>query len=286
MKHMNNRIIILLIILISNSAIYAQSSKSSLMPKWLSEVPISNSPSFTYNVFTIEASTIASARRQLAGEASFYAERAYNVSGVSVELTNVKQTYNNQGLTNNTDISLRDSTIIESEKVSISLKILAEYQKGNKVYFLCTVTAPGAKNVIFDDVQITNKYGADALVRSLVPSWGQFYKGSKVKGGIIIGAEVLGVGAIVTSYSMKGSYEKLILEDPRHATDYSMMADTWTNVAYGSIAFTAAVYIYNLIDALVAPGASHLKIKKRNKGFSMAPVATNDYTGMALVYKF
>ena len=162
------------------------------------------------------------------------------------------------------------------------------YDDGEYVlYTLYAVSIPGVKPH-FDDFQRVTDYPWNVgFVRSLIPGWGQIYKGSKVKGGLIIAGEALGVGGIVTCYSMKASYEKLIKEDPKHAKEYSMSADMWQNIGYGCIAFTAAVYIYNLIDAAVAPGARRVIVLPREQTMTLAPyVSYEGSAGLAMKFNF
>lgn len=131
----------------------------------------------------------------------------------------------------------------------------------------------------------TTKYPFSGRV--FVPGMAQIYKGSKVKGGLIIGGEVLGVAGIVTSFSMKASCERYIQEDPKHATKYADRADMWQNIGWGCIAFTAAVYIYNIIDGAIAPGQPHIQIGSKSYNYAMAPMITprGDF-GLAMQVKF
>lgn len=179
---------------------------------------------------------------------------------------------------------------ISTPSFKVSFKVVSSYFVWENSQYTCYVlmeVANNPDNVVFDEVTVTNRYGSAGFVRSLIPGWGQMYKGSVTKGGIIIGAEVLGIGGIVASYSLKGSYEKLITEDPKHTDVYSAQADMWTNIGYGCIAFTAAVYVYNLIDAAVAPGASRVIVKPGRKGLSLYPTATpQGGMGLQLAYRF
>lgn len=131
----------------------------------------------------------------------------------------------------------------------------------------------------------TTKYPFSGRV--FVPGMAQIYKGSKVKGGIIIGAEALGVAGIVTSFSMQASNLALIQQDPKHKATYANNANTWQNVGYGCIAFTAAVYIYNIIDGIVAPGKPHIQIGSKSYDVAFAPMATprGDF-GLAMQVNF
>lgn len=118
----------------------------------------------------------------------------------------------------------------------------------------------------------TTKYPFSGRV--FVPGMAQIYKGSKAKGGVIIGLEALGIGGIVTSFCMKSSYESLMQQDKKNKADYSNKADTWLNVGYGCIAFAAAVYIYNIIDGAVAPGKKHIQIGSKSYDYAIAPMVT------------
>lgn len=160
----------------------------------------------------------------------------------------------------------------------------------NGIYHLYTLFAVSIYGITpqFDTYTLSTHYKpSEGLARSFVPGWGQIYKGSKTKGGLIIAGEALGVGGIVTCYSMKASYEKLMQEDPKHIKDYSMSADMWQNIGYGCIAFTAAIYIYNLIDAAVAPGSRRVIVYPRDNSISIAPSITKDGSvGFAMKLNF
>lgn len=138
---------------------------------------------------------------------------------------------------------------------------------------------------VFDEVEITRYYGAQGLVRSIIPGWGQFYKGQNVRGGIIVGAQAASIAGIIVSESMKSSYYKFMKEDPKHAQEYSALADTWTNVGYGCIAAAAAVYLYNLLDAAISPGAPRVKVTSGVQ-WNITPIASADYAGVGLVCRF
>ncbi len=188
----------------------------------------------------------------------------------------IKELVNRRSIATGTDakVSLlgKDIIVNGSHDLIVKSRVIDEYceriQGGEyRVYLL----AQTAKNPTYqlESVTITNKYPFSARV--FVPGMAQIYKGSKVKGGVIIGMEALGVGGIVTSFCMKSSYENMMHQDKKHMADYANKADTWLNVGYGCIAFTAAVYVYNLIDGIVARGNDHIVVKK-NHDFSCVPI--------------
>ena len=131
----------------------------------------------------------------------------------------------------------------------------------------------------------TTKYPFSA--RCLVPGMAQIWKGSKAKGGTMIALEAIGVGGIVASFSMKGSYERLMEEDPKFMQEYSDKADMWQNIGYGCIAFTAAVYVWSFIDGAVARGKKHIQIGSKSYECALAPVASpQGDLGLAMQVKF
>ena len=133
----------------------------------------------------------------------------------------------------------------------------------------------------------TTRYPFSA--RCFVPGMAQIYKGSKVKGGLIIGGEVLGVAGIVTCFGMKAQNERW-LQESKKASDiqyYSDRADMWQNIGYGAIAFTAAIYIYNVIDGAIAPGQKHIQIGSKSYNYALAPmVTTRGDLGLAMRVNF
>ncbi len=200
-----------------------------------------------------------------------------------------QEVINRRGMATGTNaqiiISAEDISVESNHTLIVKSRIVDEFveqlEPGRyKVYLLVQT----AKNPTFsyESVSITDKYSFSA--RSFVPGWQQIYKGSQLKGGIIIGAEALGVAGIVTCFSMKSSYEKLIQEDPKHTKEYSASADTWQNIGYGCIAFAAAVYIYNIIDATVAPGKKSIFV---NGNIAFSPLVTYDGSAcLAMRYNF
>lgn len=182
------------------------------------------------------------------------------------------------------------ASIESSHNLIVKSRIIDEYVERTpgspyKVYLLVQT----AKNPTYEyeDVSVTRKYPFSG--RCFVPGAAQIWKGNKGKGGFFIAATALGAGGIVASFCMKSSYEKLIQEDPKYAMEYSQKADMWQNIGFGCIAFTAAIYLWNVIDGAVAPGKEHVWIRKSSKikGVSLAPTASpyGDF-GLAMQLKF
>lgn len=282
-----------IIILCCVFAVCAQAQHKSQKPVWISNTPSAGNSSYYFPSSTPIGSgnSRTDARRDAVREMIKEYAKANGFTITGEELSSM--VYQSDSERSSEEVKFSDSYKISVNKAKMAYKVVDEYYETNSYgseRYTCYLLVQIAKNpdsVDYGEVKVTNKYGGKAFARSIIPGWGQMYKGSMAKGGIIIGAEVLGIGGIVASYSLKSSYEKLMYEDPKHAADYSIMADTWTNVAYGCIAFTAAVYVYNLIDAAVAPGAPRVIVKAKQKGYSMAPVIyPQGGMGMTFAYKF
>lgn len=200
-----------------------------------------------------------------------------------------KELLRRRGIATGTDarVSIKSGNLsVESNKdLIVKARVISEYveQLGPgeyKVYLLVQT----AKNPTFDyeQVRISTKYPFSA--RCFVPGMAQIYKGSKGKGAFFISAELLGVGGIVLSSAMKSSDERLMREDPKHRAEYSDRADMWQNVGYGCIAFTATMYLINVIDGIAAHGKPRIFI---NRNLAVTPTISFDGSmGLAMRYKF
>ena len=112
--------------------------------------------------------------------------------------------------------------------------------------------------------------------RCFVPGMAQIYKGSAGKGGAIIAAEIVGVAGIVTSFSLSTSNftAASMSTNGNRRNDLNRIGNMWQNIGYGSIAFTVAMYIYNVIDGAVAPGKKHHQVGAKAYDLSFAPVVS------------
>ncbi|MBR3566396.1 MAG: hypothetical protein IKN91_08750 [Paludibacteraceae bacterium] len=132
------------------------------------------------------------------------------------------------------------------------------------------------------------KIKAAAIPASVfVPGVGQMVKGQYVKGGLMLGGEVIGVGGIIASFAMKSSNETLIINDPKHQTEYAQRANSWQNVGYGFIGLAAAVYLYSLIDVIAARPTDEA-INKKIESLAFTPIYSpiDNSLGIAMSINF
>lgn len=179
----------------------------------------------------------------------------------------------------------------EGRKINEGYRIIEEYWDFRPEwaygYFLVQIPDdPKCTNWEYVEMN-TTKYPFSA--RCFVPGMAQIYKGSKVKGGLIIGGEALGVAGIVTCFCMKAQNERW-LQESKKASDqqyYADRADMWQNIGFGAIAFTAAIYIYNVIDGAIAPGQKHIQIGSKSYNYAFAPmITTRGDVGLAMQVEF
>jgi len=131
---------------------------------------------------------------------------------------------------------------------------------GEYTYWALFAISSKAVPTTFDRFSTSTSYGAAPVTMSVIPGVGQFYKGQKTKGLIMMGGAAVGAGAIVFCESHRAAYMSLAHSQPRFAQTYKTKADNFAigrNVAIGA---TAALCVYSIIDAAVTPGVRRVKV--------------------------
>lgn len=254
------------IILFERNAYSQQAADNGIKPQWMRKLPKPLNSTYNFQTFHIDAGSIYSAMKQLPDVAAFYMEREYNISGVTVQTFELRDEYSNGRNDNYQLQKINDTVYTESGEVNVRLAVIDEYFADDGVYFLCTVPDPNSPKVIYDDFELTTLYGARGLWRSaIVPGWGQFHKGSYLKGGLILGGTAVLIGGIVAAETISTDYARRIGET--HNADYKRLYakrvdqfSTARNICIGAL---GALYVYNLIDAIAAPGARRVVVKER-----------------------
>lgn len=173
------------------------------------------------------------------------------------------------------------------QKMIVNARILDEYVEeigynNWRVYLLVQTLKHPQYN--FEPVSVTDEYPFGA--RAFVPGMQQLYKGQKTKGILFIAGEVACVGGIVVSEGLRTSNINLInsTHNAQQRARYTDNANMWQNVRNGFIAATAAVYVWNVVDALTSKGARY--VKQGSAQFAMAPYASSETVGFAMNIKF
>ena len=133
-----------------------------------------------------------------------------------------------------------------------------------------------------DNFTLTTSYASDPATwgLSLIPGAAQMHKGDYLKGGIIMGGAVAMAGGLVAFESMRANYLAKIGQT--HSADVKVAYNnkagtcaTMRNIFAGGL---AALYVYNILDAFIAPGARRIIVTPAD--------APEGQYGMAVSYNF
>lgn len=140
----------------------------------------------------------------------------------------------------------------------------------------------------FDDTYVTERYGVCPCLYSVVPGLGQIYKGSVIKGVTLFTAEAVGIAGILICENQRSNYMTKIKEQPQYTQEYKSKADDWATRRNICIGVSAAIWVYNVIDAAMTKGRRRVIVRKRNKGgWAFIPyMDENGSAGVNFCYKF
>lgn len=289
------RIVVVLISLLFavSDALYAQTAKK-LKPKWITETPRPTNSTYRFYVTYVDnGETVNGARMLSKSELYKLVEKAESITVTEDFETKSLQQTSQRGVNERTNEIYSMQIQSEGEDVSLHYIKLDEYwcesyDGGMLRLEFYTLYAVACPNVVpqFDGFYFTDKYGASAMVRSLVPGWGQIYKGSAVKGYSILGGEAACVAGIIWCENQRASYYKKMKEQPKFAQTYNTKSDNWENGRNVCIGAAAALYVYNLIDAVAAKGARRVVVKRNSANMTFVPMIDNESAGLSFIWKF
>lgn len=203
----------------------------------------------------------------------------------------VNKIYENRNLAASTDVSvtITDNNVQVAGKKDLMVKarIIDEYHEvlnpGNHKVYLLVQTAKNP-TFDFDQVQLTDKY--KFTPRVFVPGMAQIHKGSLGKGIFFIASEAVFVGGIVVAESIRSNNINLInsTHDSQLIKSYTDKANTWASIRDISIAGAVVVYLWNVIDGIVAKGDQHIILS--DAFINISPYTDIQSTGFALSIKF
>lgn len=287
-----NRLIICVIASLSaffGTPAAAQSrSSEKIRPRWLHELPKPTNSTFTYETVSASASSLGAAREKCLAELLSESGLKNGVIVVSdyQSQERLSQKWDNGRLSEHVEYNADVSTSARSTEVKLYVEKIAEYWEQNSSgnYHLTRLFAKSEleQAPLFDNVELTTHYGARGLWRSaIVPGWGQFHKGANLKGGLILGGCAALAAGIVFTENQRSDYVRKI--GKTHSAElkrtYATKRDhfaTGRNICIGAI---AALYVYNLIDAVAAPGARRIVVHPRSGGrgtYAFAPAILDD----------
>lgn len=167
----------------------------------------------------------------------------------------------------------------------------SEHQSNEyKVYILCQVAAAGNIMVQWSDFNKCDRQGIDGMAvlkSALLPGLGQFHKGQNAKGVSFLAGEIVAVGGIVVGQSMRHSYINK-MNNTNNAAEkklYAGRANAFTTVRNISIGAAAAVYVWNVLDAIISK-SNHTNALTYGNPVRLTPVVTDEYAALSLSINF
>lgn len=239
-----------------------------------------------YETVSASASTLDEAREKCLVELIAGSGLRNGIVAISSNQSSeqLSQVWQNGKLSEKTAYDSKTTTYTHYEAVRLHVEEVAEYWTRNRSgdFFLTKLYAKSELGTepLFDNLELTTRYGARGLWRSaIIPGWGQFYKGAYLKGGIILGGCALLVGGSVFLDNQRSDYARKIARTHNQEliNSYSTQRDHFAAARNVCIGAAVALYVYNLIDAIAAPGARRIVVTKRPPiDYTLSPVVNID----------
>lgn len=275
---MRRTILFIANILLGMVTVCAQESSDKVKPQWMKRTPTSKTLGICYVPVTVYSTDLQSASTLALNELTKYLPRNWNVTTVTdVE----RESYMEREGANTIGANKRTQTYRlhvrnEGEPVTIRCKEVDTYWEETRIggndqlkhTILYQVIAPNSP-ADFETTNTTTQYGAHGLWRSMImPGWGQFHKGSKAKGAMFLGGTAALAGGMVYCQSRITNSRNLAAQtyNPEHLRIYSRRISNFSTARNVCIGATAALYVWNLVDAVVAPGARRVVVKPAMNG--------------------
>lgn len=267
---------------------FAQTASDPLKPRWLHSLPTPTNSTFIYKTVTASSFSLDDARKQTVVELIDDAGMKGGVAIVSDHTSHerVSQIWENGKLTEKISNNLETNTYAKSSEMVLHASLIDEYWMRDVVgnYHVTRLYAKSelGRMPLYDNTDLTTSYASDPTTwgLSLIPGAAQMHKGSYLKGGIIMGGSVALLGGMMAFESLRSSYRTKI--NQTHSADvkktYNNKAGNCATARNLCIGGFAALYVYNILDAFIAPGARRVIV---------TPSATLEgQYGMAVTYSF
>ncbi len=254
---------------------FAQSVSDAIKPQWLHKLPKSNN-TFIYQVVAASAYNLEDARSMALHSLINDAGMKSGVIIVSDHKSTekVSQVWENGKLREVIKNDMETINTAKGHEVSLHASYIDEYwtRDNSGLYHLQRLYAKSeiGKMPLYDDIKLTTSYVSDPTTwgLALLPGAAQFHKGSYLKGGLILGGTVALVSGIIFTENQRADYVRKITQthDVNIKRAYTTRRDhfaTGRNICIGAV---AALYAYNLIDAIVASGARRVIVHQRANG--------------------
>ncbi len=274
------------------AVILAAGAAFAAKPQWVGNTPKELNGTYKFVEIVSAGSSIEQARNDAR---SRLAEDAQLQEGIRVyrrttEHTNVEQVQSADGFNETVRSTFDIDMTVDGEKFDLQAVRVDEHieMKDGMVQLHTLYMVALVEHPQFDCTRLTTSYGSKHVLMSIIPGWGQWYKGSKAKGVALFAAEAAAIAGIVVCENERASCANLAITQPDFATEHSNKANNWSTGRNICIGVAAGIWIYNLIDAAVAKGARRVVVNRADgRGLSITPTFTPDGSaGISLAYRF
>lgn len=262
---MRRVVFLLLLALLPAVVCTAQNRADKLTPKWMRSAPKSQSMGIRYVPVTVMNPQAKGVGAEALEQLSRNIQNDWTISQ-SIKSSQTDEIRRENGQITGSDRRQVSSIDImaDGEPVTVNCMLADEWwsqKPGDRRY--CALYQVATNNyAVFDNVYPTNNYGAGPLFMSIIPGVGQFYKGDPVKGGLLLGGcAVTGAGVVFLESQRKAFVNQMSqTHDVNLIKKYSASERIFAVARNVTIGACAALYIFNLVDAAIAPGARKVNV--------------------------
>lgn len=287
---MRDRVLLVILLLFSTVVTSAKEKSDKMKPRWVtSSLPAPKSPGYIFILAQGSGKSLEEARQMTMVNLTSKLEHERGM--VISSYVKIKKTADkNTGAEKNSEFSLEASE--EGKQIDLTCRVVDEYWEHNDGIYLVTElftvnnSSQLEKRNNNDIIRLTTSYGLTPVIYSLIPGVGQFVKGSTLKGSLLLSGTALGATAILLCENQRATYTKKMKEYPQHFDFYRNKKSDWElgrNIAIGA---TIAVYVFNLIDAAIAPARRQVIVRKNKYNYALSPVIYNEGIGIGFAMNF
>ncbi len=242
----------------------ADAKTDRLKPLWIKKAPESFSPNVTIVPVTVYSTDSKALPAKALSALTYKLPSDWNVS-TSVAASDADSVQFSLRKIGGESVNIGKINITaDSGNVAVKCALIDEYQdfRYGRLRYHALYQVAKTEDTPFLETFLTHEYSAKKAVLSIVPGLGQFSKGDPLKGGLFLGGCAAGAVGVVITESQRQAY----ISQMSQTNDANMLRQLDArqknmgiarNVCIGA---TAAIYLWNLIDAAVAPGARRVVI--------------------------
>lgn len=280
-KYFSSLFVVVFTIVVSLSA-QAQTMK----PQWMHRLPSASPNNNSYTFIRIEADAnnldmgrskcfqLLSLDQSLLNTLTI----SYNSKDFISSTTNI----NDGNFTENLEQKTFEVITTEGKPIKVKAHVVDEYFLPQQQSITTLYQVALTPNAIFDKYRLTDSYASDPATwgLSLIPGAAQMHKGSYLKGGLIMGGSVaLAAGATLCSLTRQDYLAKMAnTHSAATKQQYVTKSNNLNTGMWTCVGCLAALYVYNIVDAFVAPGARRIIVTPA--------VSTEGQYGASVTYNF